>query len=67
VSAKPERDPMQLPPGAQCDQCFAYRHCNGLFGCEPTSTRCDWSPSRFSYAQTYVQSLRDQLAERGTP
>lgn len=59
-------DDMVLPPGATCDDCNAYRHCASLFKCKPESTRCDWSPCRFSPSMKFrmaeIAALQSQLA-----
>lgn len=45
-----DRDPddMGLPAGKTCKDCSNFSFCVGLFGCKPTYTKCDWSPSRFT-------------------
>lgn len=55
------QDSMRLPPGLQCGDCFAFAHCKGLFGCEPTNTRCDWAPSRFrlQITDTVVKTVQE--------
>ena len=40
-------DDMNLPAGETCGGCANYKRCEWLIGCDPGSTRCDWSPSRF--------------------
>jgi len=40
-------DDMKLPPGKTCGDCAHLRRCKALFGCKPTNTECDFSPSRF--------------------
>lgn len=51
---------MQLPPGKTCGDCVHFRRCEKLFGCDPTSVTCDWSPSRFSPADQVAQVERVQ-------
>jgi hypothetical protein len=41
---------MLLPPGKACGDCAHLARCRMLFGCKPTSTTCDWAPSRFHEA-----------------
>ncbi|QDP58324.1 MAG: hypothetical protein Unbinned664contig1000_5 [Prokaryotic dsDNA virus sp.] len=41
-------DKMRLPSGVSCGDCANHGWCKKLFGCKPTNTRCDWSPSRLS-------------------
>jgi hypothetical protein len=38
---------MLLPLGSTCSECVWFAPCERLFGCLPTSTSCDWSPSKF--------------------
>lgn len=47
VFADRDDDDMKLPPGATCGGCASFKRCEWLIGCDPGSTRCDWSPSRY--------------------
>lgn len=47
VFADRDDDDMKLPPGESCGGCASFKRCEWLIGCDPGSTRCDWSPSRF--------------------
>ena len=40
-------DYMVLPEGKTCGVCAHFNRCEMLFQCRPSSSRCDWSPSRF--------------------
>lgn len=40
-------DDMMLPAGASCSDCASFHRCAWLISCDPASSRCDWSPSRF--------------------
>lgn len=46
VVARGDED-MLLPPGKLCRDCKSFTRCEWLIGCSPTSTMCDWAPSRF--------------------
>lgn len=47
ASERRQHDSMKLPTGFQCQHCYFFNYCVGLFGCVGTNTRCDWAPSRF--------------------
>lgn len=50
---------MQLPEGKTCADCHHFlRFCKSFFGCKPTNTECDWSPSRF--VQGVGESMKPQ-------
>ena len=51
---------MKLPEGRACGLCIWWRRCHMLFGCDPKSTTCDWSPSRYAENKPLVQSLKDE-------
>lgn len=38
---------MKLPEGRTCGECYAFKHCKGLFGCKSYNTECDYFPVRF--------------------
>ena len=38
---------MALPPEKTCGDCAHHRRCSWLIQCPPSSTACDWAPSRF--------------------
>ena len=41
------QEEMNLPDGNTCDDCFAFRFCNGI-GCTSSGrTHCDYHPNRF--------------------
>lgn len=44
-------DDMRLPAGASCADCASFHRCAWLISCSPSSTLCDWSPSRFRPAK----------------
>lgn len=46
--ARPDQPEMNLPAGYTCAECKHHPRCVALFGCAPTNTHCDWSPSRFA-------------------
>ena len=40
---------LDLPTGKTCGDCLHFkRTCEWLISCEPTRTRCDWYPIRFT-------------------
>lgn len=45
-------DDMRLPPGATCGGCANFQRCEWLIDCDPDSTKCDWSPSRYRPRRT---------------
>lgn len=55
--------PDRLPPGMTCQDCCSRSRCRFVLGpsFSPTSTRCDWSPSRF------IQGLRSTTTKGVAP
>ncbi len=38
---------MELPKGKTCGDCYAFRHCAGMYAVTKERTSCDFFPRRF--------------------
>lgn len=55
-------DDMNLPNGLTCGDCAHWRKCTALIeSIEPTSTTCDWAPSRFALNHAKYIALRGEV------
>lgn len=53
-----ETEAMKLPPGKKCDDCYAFRFCNGI-GCTWSGrTECDYFPNRFAEPKIQPQEVK---------
>lgn len=50
---------MAMPSGKTCQDCHHLRWCQQFFGCPPSNTTCDWSPSRFMEAMVEERKQGD--------
>lgn len=52
VKACTEQTCMRLPAGQTCGDCYAFSHCEALYGIKASNTVCDFFPRRFGLPVT---------------